>query len=142
LKSLSIEYFAHLPSVFASLRGQEKKIPVGLLSDGVNKLMGILLGIAAYKGGTVLIDQIEDGFYYDRLASIWKLIYEFASVYSVQIFATTHSQECLQALLPILATNQNGFSLLRSERLNGTSTVARFDGSQMFSALSKDGEIR
>ena len=54
LEELSIEYASGIPSVFAKVRGSSKKLAIGLLSDGINKLLGILLGIATFGGGTIL----------------------------------------------------------------------------------------
>jgi AAA15 family ATPase/GTPase len=142
IESLSIEYASNIPSVFASLKGSKKKLPLGLLSDGVNKFLGILLGIATFPKGTVLIDQIEDGFYFDRLESIWRTVHRFAVRHEVQMFITTHSRECLNAMRPVLEEYSSDFCLLRAKRDKTTSSVAHFSGSSMFAALQKNGEIR
>lgn len=144
VESLSIEYQNNTPSVFASLIGRAEKLPVGLVSDGVNKLLSILLGIATFPGGTVLVDEFENGIYYDRLESFWRTVYAFARFNEVQLFVSTHSQECLHALLPVLQNNARDFCLLRAEKseASGSSTVRRFEGEQLVSALAKNGEIR
>ena len=142
LTSLEIEYYSGIPAVHASISGYERKIPVALLSDGINKLMGILLGIATYKNGLILIDQIEDGFYYDRLESIWRLIYRFATDNNVQLFVTTHSQDCLRALLPTLRGHTDDFCLLRAQREDGHSTVTQVPGKFFEAALESGAELR
>jgi hypothetical protein len=142
LDGLGIEYASGIPSVFASVRGSTKKLAVGLLSDGVNKLLSILLGIATYPGGTILIDQIEDGFYYDRFESIWKTIYSFAVLHHAQIFATSHSRECLRALLPVAQEHTSDLCLLRTKRERTTCSISQFDGEGLLAALQKNGEIR
>ncbi len=142
LESLSIEYASSIPSVFATVRGTNKKLPVGLLSDGINKLLSILLGIASFSRGTVLIDQIEDGFYFDRLQSIWEIIHSFAVLHNVQVFATTHSRECLESLLPTVKNHTSDFCLLRAKREKDSCSVSQFDGDGLLAALQKRGEIR
>ena len=145
VESLSIEYQNNPPSVFASVIGRAaEKLPVGLVSDGVNKLLSILLGIATFTGGTALVDEFENGIYYDRLESFWRTVYAFARFNDVQLFATTHSQESLQALRSVLQNNARDFCLLRAEKsdASGTSTIRRFEGEQLVSALTKNGEIR
>ena len=97
ITGLSVEVWGGFPTLFASIKDINEKIPLNLVSSGVNKLISILLGIANQAGGVICIDEIENGFYYDRLPSIWKLILEFAIKFDVQIFASTHSLECLQA---------------------------------------------
>jgi predicted ATPase len=142
LRSLSVEYSSSVPSVFAEVEGQRRKFPVGLISDGVNKLLSILLGIASFPNGTVLIDQIEDGFYFKKLPSIWKVIHEFAKENHTQIFATTHSGECLNALLPQLEMNEGDFALLRAARSDESTQFSVINGRRFGSALSQEFELR
>jgi hypothetical protein len=143
VESLSIEYNNGIGMVFATLVGRREKLPVALISDGVNKLLSILLAVASFPQGMILIDEFESGFYYKRLPSIWESIYAFARFNEVQIFATTHSQECLHALLPVLQKNAHDFCMLRAEKNSpNANTIVRFDGDELLSALSKDGELR
>jgi AAA15 family ATPase/GTPase len=113
-----------------------------LISGGVNKLLSILVGIASHANGTVLIDQFEDGFYFKKLPSIWKTIHKFAKENGTQLFATTHSQECLNALLPVLEANEEDFALVRASRLNNVPTLRVIDGKGFSSALSQEFELR
>ncbi len=142
LESLSIEYFSSTPAVFASVKGGLRKLPVGLLSDGINKLMGILLGIAATRDGIVLIDQLEDGFYFDRLGSIWRLIHRSAVENNVQIFVTTHSKECLEALPDAIEGYEGDFSLIRAEGKSGQFDFHQVDGRSIKSALRQGFDPR
>jgi AAA15 family ATPase/GTPase len=114
LESLSIEYFSSTPAVYASIVGGKRKIPIALVSDGINKLLGLLLGIASMKDGIVLIDQIEDGFYFDHFESIWKVLHASAVENNVQLFVTTHSKECLDALPAAIDNNEGDFSLIKA----------------------------
>jgi len=142
LRELSIELDAGSASVFASIEGSKRKLPAALISDGFNKLLGILLSIASASKGTLLIDQIEDGFYFKKMASIWKVVHKFAKANGTQIFATTHSQECLDALLPVLEANEEDFALVRASRLNNVPTLRVIDGKGFSSALSQEFELR
>lgn len=142
LRALSIELDAGNASVFASIEGSKRKLPAALVSDGFNKLLGILLSIANASKGTLLIDQIEDGFYFKKLPSIWKVIHKFAKENGTQVFATTHSQECLDALLPTLEANEGDFALLRASRTNGSIRFSVNDGRRFASALSQEFELR
>jgi hypothetical protein len=142
IKTMSLEINSGTPTVFAEVHGTHRKLPVGLISDGVNKLLSLLLGIANDPGGTILIDQIEDGFYFKKMASTWRVIHNFANANGTQIFATTHSQECLDALLPALEANESDFALLRASRSEGAVRFAVSNGRQFGAALSQEFEIR
>jgi hypothetical protein len=139
---LSIEYSASLPAVWASLKNSRQKIPVALISDGINKLMSILLGIAARRKGTMLIDQIEDGFYFARMPSVWKMIYRFAEENEVQIFATTHSIECLTALREAMRSHEDDFALIHAELKNGYCDLKMTKGKFLEAALGQGFELR
>jgi hypothetical protein len=142
LRDLSLELDGWSTSVFASIEGSKRKFPAALVSDGFNKLLNILLSIASVPKGTLLVDQIEDGFYYKKLASIWRVICRFAVEKDVQIFATTHSRECLEALQPVIENNENDFALLRASKMNGASKITVSDGRRFSSALSQEFEVR
>lgn len=142
LRTLSIEINSGAPTVFAEVQGQSHKLPVGLISDGVNKLLSLLITIRSNPNGIVLIDQIEDGFYFKKMLSTWKVIHKFAKENGTQIFATTHSQECLTALLPVLEANEQDFALLRASRSDDSIRFSVSNGRRFASALSEEFELR
>jgi hypothetical protein len=142
IRALSVEYISSTPAVFAGIEGQSRKFPIGLVSDGINKLFSILLAIASYPNGTVLVDEIENGFYFKKLPSIWKLIHGLAKENQTQIFATTHSGECLDALLPVLQENEEDFALLRASRTEDSTKFSVINGRRFGSALSQEFELR
>ena len=142
LDSLSIEYSSATPVVFASFKGNRKKLPIALISDGINKLLSILLGIACFPRGTILIDQIEDGFYFDRMSSIWNTIYRFAKDNDSQIFATTHSMEFLKATRESMHGKEDDFSLLHAQRDNGSCNIRTIKGKFLEASLEQGIEVR
>jgi AAA15 family ATPase/GTPase len=101
-----------------------------------------MLGIASQEGGCVLIDEIENGFYYERLTAIWKALYAIAVVSRCQLFVTTHSQECLRSLLPVLEESGKHFSLLKTERVEGNPRVFVSAGEVMTAAIQSGFELR
>lgn len=142
IEDLSIEFHSGLPMIFASVKGKSQKVPLGLVSDGIQRLVSVLLGIAYYKNGVVLIDQLEDGFYFDHFSSIWKVIYSFSSIYNTQLFVSTHSDECLGALRDTLEANSGDFQLLRAERNDKACTISQFDGDSLLSAIQQKVPVR
>ncbi len=44
-----------------------------------------------------LIDEIENGIHYSVLPDVWRLIFETAERLNVQVFATSHSWDCIEA---------------------------------------------
>ena len=139
---LSVEIQGGSNAIFASVRGLREKLYIGSLSAGVNKYMAVLLALAAHSEGAVAVDEIENGLYYKNLEGVWKSIAEFSRRMRTQLFATTHSLECLRAMLPAIAEAPGDFCLLRVERENGESQVRVFDGEHFEAALEENVEIR
>jgi AAA domain, putative AbiEii toxin, Type IV TA system/AAA domain len=130
-------------SVYATVPFLSNKIPLSLVSAGINKFVTILAGILYRRGGVVLIDEIENGFYFERMPAFWTTILRLASEYDTQIFASTHSMECLRGLLPILKDHhENDVTLLRIERENGCSSATLVKGEFFEAALEQRFEVR
>jgi hypothetical protein len=96
VKRLSIIVSDNKPAIHADI-GLSRLVPVALMGEGIRRLLKILLLIASSGGGRVLIDEIENGFHYSVLKDMWKAIGHVARKANVQVFATTHSWECIQA---------------------------------------------
>ena len=141
LQVLSLTPFA-AGSVYATVPFIQSKIPLSLLSSGVNKFFTILSALLYRRRGIVLIDEVENGLYYDRLPNLWKIMLRLAEENDTQIFVSTHSNECLQALDGTIKEHPESFMLLRAERDNGSSGVMQFEGQEFLAALAKHGEVR
>ncbi len=82
---------------FVRLRGVDVPVPLRSLGDGVNRLLEIALTLVSAKDGFLLIDEFENGLHYSVQSVIWKFVFEIAKKLNVQVFATTHSFDCIQA---------------------------------------------
>lgn len=77
----------------------DKRIPIQVLGDGIRKIISILINMyQARNGGILLIDEIDNGLHYKSMPTLWKSILTMAHKYDVQIFATTHNIDSIQAL--------------------------------------------
>ncbi len=81
----------------ARLENIEERIPLSSLGEGMNRLLGIALALVNCKHGILLIDEVEIGLHYSVLPDVWKLIFKTAKDLNVQVFATTHSKDCIEA---------------------------------------------
>jgi len=77
--------------------GLPEWIPLRFLGEGVGKLLTIVLAIADSPGGKILIDETENGFHYSVMPLVWRVIADVAARRNVQVFATSHSWECVNA---------------------------------------------
>jgi hypothetical protein len=117
---------------------------LSLISAGLQKLFSVVVALADAKKGIVLIDEIENGIFYEKYASTWATLYNLSKKTDSQLFVSSHSSECLEALLPTLNIDNNAddFCLLRTERENGKCSVRHISGASMKAALKRGGELR
>lgn len=142
IQGLSVELSGGAGIIHASVETLPGKVPIGVVSNGVMKLLYLLLAISSYREGVVLIDEIEDGFYYDRISSVWSALLKFSQEMQCQLFATTHSLECLKSLLPAVEKQQDEFSLIRAERDGSESRVSVFSGRALTSLIRQGFDPR
>ena len=78
---------------------KDRKFPILLssLGEGINRYIAILCAIWASKDGFLFIDEIENGIHYTNYEKLWKIIFEASKMANCQVFATTHSKECIDA---------------------------------------------
>lgn len=96
LKRLAVLVSSGQPIIHGDL-GEGRMVPVPYMGEGVSRLLSILLAIANASGGMILLDEIENGLHYSVMKEVWKAIAQAARQHDVQMFATTHSWECIQA---------------------------------------------
>lgn len=93
-----------------------QRIPIGSMGDGIWRLLGIALALVGARGGVLLVDEIDTGLHYSVLVDMWRLVLETARDLDVQVFATTHSRDCYEALAAVTEPGRTEISLQRIER--------------------------
>lgn len=142
INDISIQTRAGTHMLYASVENIPEKIPIGLVSSGINKLVSLMLGIVDKPQSIVLIDEIENGFYHERLPMIWSALLTLCKGNNTQLFASTHSQECLKALIPSIKGNENEFLLIRTYQENGRCKAEKFSGQKLESAILQNVDVR
>ena len=143
IKGLSIETSGGVPLLHASLVNVPGKIPLGIVSAGVLKFTYLLLSIAAAGSGAVLlVDEVENGFYYDRFQTLWSRLLRFCKNYECQLFCTCHSLECLRGMLPAIEADDKEFCLIRTELSRHGVSAEIFSGRQLESAINQEVDVR
>ena len=129
-------------AVYADISPMSRKLPLSLVSAGVNRLLTMILATVTYAGGVVLVDEIENGIFHTQLPKVWQTMVDTAQHHNTQLFISTHSKECLQASLPTVAKHRDDFTLLRTRKEADGSTIDLFSGADLEAALEKGGEVR
>ena len=142
LSRLSTVLLGGVPMLHADV-GIGKLIPVAFLGDGILRLARIILFIIHSSGGVVLIDEVENGFHYSHLRQIWSALAASAKQFNVQVFATTHSRECIVAAHQAFSeTFDYDFRLHRLERDDGGIHAVTYDQESLEAAIESGFEVR
>jgi AAA15 family ATPase/GTPase len=113
------------------------------MGEGFNRIFAIVLAIANYPQGVVLIDEIENGLHFSALERLWSAVHEMAVKTDVQIVATTHSLECVRAALST-AKGQGGdeLSVQRMQAVNDNIEAVAFTQDTLAYSIENGVEIR
>lgn len=143
LRALDILVIGGEPVVHAHLNGLSTPIPLPMMGEGFNRIFAIVLRIANFPNGVVLIDEIENGLHVSALEKLWSAVHDMAVKTDVQIIATTHSLECVRAaLLTASSFNQDGICVQRTQKVNGTVEAVALKQDALAYAFENNLEIR
>ena len=88
--------------------GLPERIPLPLLGDGFNRLVQVVGAIIGETAEIVLVDEIENGLHWKALSQVWTGLKAAVAAGNSQIFATTHSYECIKAAIEVFKGEPRG----------------------------------
>ena len=124
------------------LKGLERPIPIGSMGDGMWRMLAMAMAITQCKGGVLLVDEIDTGLHYSVMAKMWGLIFNTAKALDVQVFATTHSHDCVYSLAQLCSEVQPGESVTVQRIESGSGRAVPYDPLELAAAASRGIEIR
>ena len=83
---------------FGGADRRRERVPLGSHGDGMHRLLALSLALIQAADGFLLIDEIDTGLHWTVLEDMWRLVIETARKSSMQVFATTHSYDCIRGL--------------------------------------------
>lgn len=119
-------------------------IPLRSMGDGINRILTIILALVNTDNGFLLIDEFENGLHYTVQEKLWNIVFVLANKLKVQVFATTHSEDCILAFERELNKEGNNFDgkLIRLDNDNGIIKQVEFSAKELKIANDNDIEIR
>ncbi len=86
---------------------KENYHPITEYGDGFVKIFRIVLELFLCKNRFICIDELDSGIHYSRLKEFWISIFILCKELNVQLFATSHSKECIEAYVEALNAMDN-----------------------------------
>lgn len=87
--------------------------PLSSMGDGMNRVFELALGLVNSRAGIFLVDEFENGVHYSAQEQLWRFVFEASNALGVQIFATTHSWDCIEAFQRAASAHKEAGALIR-----------------------------
>ena len=88
-------------NVAVRFNGEKQPRWIGSVGDGMRHMLALALHLVPAQNGYLLIDEVDTGLHFSVMTKMWRMLIESAKRLNVQIFATTHSMDCIHALAEV-----------------------------------------
>lgn len=131
------------PAIKVRIKDYPDPLPLRSLGEGLNRIFGLTVALANARNGLLLIDEIESGLHYSVQLALWRLLFAIAHKLNVQIFATTHSWDCVETFqqAALEAENEEGL-LIRLQKQGEEIVPTLFDEADLAIVTRDQIEIR
>jgi|JI6StandDraft_1071083.scaffolds.fasta_scaffold00329_5 hypothetical protein len=86
------------PKIFVRLKGVRERVPLSSLGDGMRRMLGIAIRAVKARDGWLVLDEVDSGLHFSAMQRLWRWLITYARESNTQVFATTHSSDCVNAL--------------------------------------------
>ena len=126
--------------------GEGPMLPFTQLGQAFARTLQVYCEIFAERPKILLVDEIENGLYYEGLEDYWKGLMAVLEDQDVQLFASTHSRECMEAAHRAASSmNHDPLRFLRLDRrLDDPAKIVAttFGREEMETAIEFNREMR
>ncbi|MDJ0510162.1 MAG: ATP-binding protein [Crocosphaera sp.] len=126
------------------IKEEEQPIPLSSMGQGMKRILGLITTAIVLENGVLLIDEIETGLHYEAQTDMWRLLIKIAQELNVQIFATTHSWDCISAFQEALEDieDKSVGKLLRLDSKYGKLRAVEYKADEVSIAVDQGIEVR
>lgn len=130
--------------ILIKMRGDRDPIPLASMGEGMHRILTLAMAAVTVENGVLLVDEIETGLYYQAQTDMWRLLLEIAQRLNVQVFATTHSWDCICAFQEVLAQSKDSSvgKLFRLSWWEETIRAIGYSAEKLAVAVSQNIEVR
>jgi hypothetical protein len=122
--------------------GLPRPVPLRSFGDGVNRLFGVALSLVNAKDGLLLIDEFENGLHHTVQTDAWRTIFRLASQLDIQVMATSHSWDAIDAFQKAARESPEEGVLIRLSRRDGEVVPTMFREDELAIATRERIEVR
>ncbi len=133
-------------SAIVSLKNSTQAFPLRTFGEGMNRLLTIALGLVSAENDMLLIDEIDLGLHHSVQHMLWEIVFQKARDLNVQVFATTHSSDCVEAFSDIANkaeySGMGNYIRLQRSKKDGNIMAVDYEMGQLENALDLNSETR
>lgn len=123
--------------------GLPRLMAVNLMGDGIMRLVHLGVSIGNAEGGVALLDEVENGLHHSTLGKVWLAVAKMAREFNTQVFATTHSWECIVAAQRALhQMKPYDFQFIRLQKVGEELRAITYDRETLAAAVEGGVEVR
>jgi AAA15 family ATPase/GTPase len=129
--------------VLIGLKGVKRRVPLGSMGEGMRRILALAISLAQAKKGFLLVDEVDTGLHWSVMSRMWELVIRTASDLGVQVFATTHSLDCLRGLKDAVDEHDDLRKHVRVHKVDASLNEAiTFTADDLLVAIEQEIEVR
>ena len=129
--------------VMLRIAGESAPVPLKSLGDGATRFFALALALANSRNGFLLIDEVENGIHHSMQRTLWKMVLQTALKNNVQVFAATHSWDCMRGFAQAAMELEDADSVLvRLERHRDKTHAIEYSEGELQVAAEQGIEVR
>lgn len=128
---------------FVVVEPNSERVRLTTMGDGINRILTIVLSLLnCPPGGALAVDEIDNGLHFSIQKQLWEMVFSLARELNVQVFATTHSLDCLRSFAQVNSEGE-GLLIRLDARKNGNIVPQYYaDSDEIRFAVERQIELR
>ncbi|AFZ14157.1 hypothetical protein Cri9333_3326 [Crinalium epipsammum PCC 9333] len=124
------------------IKGIDEPLPLKSMGDGMTRLFHIVVALVNARNGLLLIDEFENGLHWSVQPKVWDIIFQLSEKLNVQVFATTHSRDCIKGFDQIWNKYPTLGTFFRLDAKGDFIKAIEYTSETLTDAIDMDVEVR
>ena len=124
------------------VEGIDEPLTLKSMGDGMTRLFHMIVALVNAQNGLLLIDEFENGLHWSVQPKVWDILFQLSEKLNVQVFATTHSRDCIKGFENAWNHYPALGAFFRLDRRNGRISAIEYTAETLADAIEMDVEVR
>ena len=124
------------------IKGIDEPLPLKSMGDGMTRLFHIIVALVNAQNGLLLIDEFENGLHWSVQPKVWDIVFQLSDRLNVQVFATTHSRDCIKGFDQAWNNYPTLGAFFRLDEKNGLIKATEYTSETLNDSIDMDVEVR